>query len=44
VRQRTDDSIDREAIVRSLTQQRLELLAQRTLQELRRTANIDIRI
>jgi len=44
VRQRTDDSIDREAIVQSLTQQRLELLAQRTLQELRRTANIDIRI
>jgi peptidyl-prolyl cis-trans isomerase SurA len=43
-RQRSDETVDREAIVESLTRQRLELLAQRTLQELRRTANIDIRI
>ena len=43
-RQRSDETVDRQAIAESLIQQRLELLAQRTLQELRRTANIDIRI
>jgi peptidyl-prolyl cis-trans isomerase SurA len=43
-RQRSDETVDRAAIAESLVQQRLELLAQRTLQELRRTANIDIRI
>jgi peptidyl-prolyl cis-trans isomerase SurA len=43
-RQRSDESVDRQAITENLTKQRLELLAQRTMQELRRTANIDIRI
>ena len=40
----SDESVDRQAITENLTKQRLELLAQRTMQELRRTANIDIRI
>ncbi|TQV80674.1 hypothetical protein FKG95_10975 [Denitrobaculum tricleocarpae] len=39
-----DSSVDRSRIVRTLTNQRLDVLAQRYLQDLRRAANVDIRI
>lgn len=38
------DAVDRARIVSTLTNQRLDVLAQRYLQDLRRTANVDIRI
>jgi len=41
---RGDDSIDRERIRERLTDSRLELLARRYLRDLRRSANIEIRI
>jgi peptidyl-prolyl cis-trans isomerase SurA len=37
-------TIDRGRIQESLTNQRVDQLAQRSLQELRRTANVDVRI
>ncbi len=40
----SDSSVDRSRIVRTLTNQRLDVLAQRYLQDLRRAANVDIRI
>ena len=40
----SDVGIDRARIVTTLTNQRLDVLAQRYLQDLRRTANVDIRI
>ena len=43
-RQTTEDSIDRDEIERTLANERLNQLAQRRLQELRRGANIDIRV
>lgn len=43
-RQGGGDGIDRNRIVTTLTNQRLDVLAQRYLQDLRRTANVDIRI
>ena len=43
-RDATEDSIDREKIEQSLAQERLSQLAQRRLQELRRSASIDIRV
>lgn len=36
--------IDRARIEQSLASQRLDQLAQRSMQELRRTANVDVRI
>jgi peptidyl-prolyl cis-trans isomerase SurA len=44
VRATTEDSIDRDQIEQSLAQERLNQLAQRRLQELRRSASIDVRI
>ena len=44
VRERTEKEIDRDAIERQLRGQRVGQRAQRSLQELRRAANIDIRI
>jgi len=43
-RDREDDGVDRAAIEQDLLQRRVQLLAQRSLQDLRRIANIDIRI
>lgn len=43
-RQGGNDGIDRARIIATLTNQRLDVLAQRYLQDLRRTANVDIRI
>lgn len=43
-RQGGGDGVDRNRIVTTLTNQRLDVLAQRYLQDLRRTANVDIRI
>ena len=43
-RQASEDSIDRNEIERNLANDRLNQLAQRRLQELRRGANIDIRV
>ena len=43
-RQGSGDGIDRNRIITTLTNQRLDVLAQRYLQDLRRTANVDIRI
>ncbi len=40
----SDPGVDRARIVTTLTNQRLDVLAQRYLQDLRRTANVDIRI
>lgn len=40
----SESSVDRARIVNTLTNQRLDVLAQRYLQDLRRTANVDIRI
>ncbi|WP_282609640.1 peptidylprolyl isomerase [Pelagibius sp. Alg239-R121] len=40
----SDQGVDRARIVTTLTNQRLDVLAQRYLQDLRRTANVDIRI
>ena len=37
-------AVDRSRIVSTLTNQRLDVLAQRYLQDLRRAANVDIRI
>lgn len=39
-----DAGVDRAKIITTLTNQRLDVLAQRYLQDLRRTANVDIRI
>ncbi len=44
VRERVEEEIDREAIEQGLRAQRVDQRAQRSLQELRRSANIDIRI
>ena len=44
IRQRDQQDVNRNAIEEKLLQQRLDLMAQRSLQELRRAANIDIRI
>ena len=44
IRERDEEAIDRAAIRERLIQQRLDLMAQRSLQDLRRKANIDIRI
>ena len=44
VRATSEDSIDRQKIEQSLAQERLNQLAQRRLEELRRSASIDIRI
>ena len=44
MRKNEGDSIDRVRIEENLALQRLDLLAQRSLQELRRTANVDVRI
>ena len=43
-REREDAAVDRAAIEQDLLQRRVQLLAQRSLQDLRRIANIDIRI
>lgn len=43
-RQTSEESIDRDAIEKNLAAERLDQLAQRRLQELRRGANIDIRV
>ena len=43
-RQTSEESIDRDAIEQNLAAERLDQLAQRRLQELRRGANIDIRV
>lgn len=44
MRKNQGESIDRARIQENLTNQRLDQLAQRSLQELRRTANVDVRI
>lgn len=44
LRKNTGDEIDRNRIQDNLANQRLDQLAQRSLQELRRTANVDVRI
>ncbi len=44
MRKNEGQSIDRERIQANLTDQRLNQLAQRSLQELRRSANVDVRI
>ncbi|NIA70295.1 hypothetical protein HBA54_16935 [Pelagibius litoralis] len=44
LRKNEGQSIDRTRIQRNLTDQRVNQLAQRSMQELRRTANVDVRI
>ena len=44
LRKNDGSDIDRTRIQDNLTNQRLDMLAQRSLQELRRTANVDVRI
>lgn len=44
LRKNSGDEIDRSRIQENLANQRLDQLAQRTLQDLRRTANVDVRI
>jgi peptidyl-prolyl cis-trans isomerase SurA len=44
MRKNEGQEIDRGRIQESLTNQRVDQLAQRSLQELRRTANVDVRI
>lgn len=44
IREREDVEVNREAIEETLLQRRVQQLAQRSLQDLRRIANIDIRI
>lgn len=44
MRKNEDLEVDRSRITESLTNQRVDQLAQRSLQELRRTANVDVRI
>ncbi len=44
MRKNEGQDVDRTRIQESLTNQRLDQLAQRSLQELRRTANVDVRI
>jgi peptidyl-prolyl cis-trans isomerase SurA len=44
MRKNEQQNIDRVRIEESLTNQRIDQLAQRSLQELRRTANVDVRI
>jgi peptidyl-prolyl cis-trans isomerase SurA len=44
MRKNEGDEIDRDRIQANLANQRLDQLAQRSLQELRRTANVDVRI
>lgn len=44
LRKNEGEAVDRSRIAESLTNQRVDQLAQRSLQELRRTANVDVRI